>query len=163
MSDIANRRIAIAAAVVFVLDQLTKTLVLRYFSADEEKVLLDGFFKFVNWGNTGAAWSLFYDNNLLLALVSALALAGLIRWRRHFDTRTLAGQMALGLIIGGILGNLLDRLIRHQVVDFLRFYLYQRDGHEIGFPAFNIADSAICVGVALLVLGSFAAEKKAEA
>jgi len=162
MKEISNQRIAVAAAVIFVLDQLTKALVIKFFSADQEKVLLDGFFKFVNWGNTGAAWSLFHDNNLLLALVSALALAGLIKWRHHFDTSRLAGQMAIGLIIGGILGNLLDRLFRGQVVDFLRFYMYQRDGHEIGFPAFNIADSAICVGVALLILISWMAENKAE-
>ena len=163
MKDISNRRIAAVAAVIFVLDQISKALVISLFAANQEKVLLDGFFKFVRWHNNGAAWSLFNDNNFLLALVSALALAGLIKWRRHFDVDKLAGQMAIGLIIGGILGNLLDRLVHGYVVDFLRFYMYQSDGREIGFPAFNIADSAICVGVGLLILTAWMAENKAEA
>lgn len=159
-----NRRMATVAAVVFVLDQFTKFLVLRFLTGDQEKVIVDGFFKFVNWGNTGAAWSLLHDNNLLLAVVSMLALTGLIIWRRHFDTGTAVGQFALGLIFGGIVGNLFDRLhpLRHQVIDFLRFYMYQRNGQEIGFPAFNVADSAICVGVALLILISWVREQTAE-
>jgi signal peptidase II len=159
----ANRRIAAVAAAVFVLDQLTKGVVQLVISTEQDKVLLDGFFKFVNWGNTGAAWSLFKENNILLAIVSIVALFGLIYWRNQFDTRTIPGQMALGLIIGGILGNLLDRLVRGQVVDFLRFYMYQRDGREIGFPAFNVADSAICVGVALLIITSWSADNRAAA
>jgi signal peptidase II len=163
MKDNAIRRIAITAAIVFILDQLTKTLVLNFIDVKQERVLLDGFFKLVNWGNTGAAWSLFYDNNMLLAGISLAALAGLIVWWKHFDTRTSSGQAALGLVIGGILGNLLDRLLRHQVIDFLRFYMYQRDGREIGFPAFNVADSGICIGVALLVLASWSAEDKVKA
>jgi signal peptidase II len=64
----------------------------------------------------------------------------------------LIGQIAFGLIFGGIAGNLADRLIRHEVVDFIRFYLQQRGGDEIGFPAFNVADTAICTGVALIFL-----------
>ena len=63
--------------------------------------------------------------------------------------------MSLGLIFGGILGNLVDRLFRDHVVDFIRFYLHRRSGEEIGFPAFNIADSAICVGVGLMFLISW--------
>jgi signal peptidase II len=63
--------------------------------------------------------------------------------------------VSLGLIFGGIVGNLIDRLRVGHVVDFLYFYLYRRDGHVAGFPAFNVADSAICVGVGLLFLLSW--------
>ena len=151
----ANRRMILIAALVLALDQATKDMVLRLLGPRGEPGIIDGFFRLVNWGNTGAAWSLFPGRNEVLAWVSAAALAGLVFWRRHFHVQTLLGQISLGLICGGIAGNLIDRIsTRHQVVDFLRFYLYTRNGVEIGFPAFNVADSAICAGVGLLILVS---------
>jgi signal peptidase II len=151
-------RIAILALVIFVMDQITKLIVLRYLDFHEERVVIDGFFKFVHWGNTGAAWSMFRGNNAVLALTALAALIILFLSRHHFDVHTLGGQMALGLIFGGILGNLLDRIRVGHVVDFLRFYVIRRNGEEVGFPAFNIADSAICVGVGLLFILSFQSE-----
>src|SRR5258706_3959930 len=147
-----NRRIAAMALAVFALDQLTKAIVLRFLGYSEERDIVPGFFKFVHWGNTGAAWSLFRGNNAVLALVALVALVVLFFSRHHFDSRTLLGQLAFGLIIGGIMGNLLDRVRFGHVVDFLYFYLDRRGGTEIGFPAFNVADSAICTGVALVFL-----------
>jgi signal peptidase II len=151
----SNRRIAALALVVLALDQSTKWLVLRLLPPYHEKVIIDGFFKFVHWFNTGAAWNIFSGNNSTLIVVAMLALVALFLTRHHFDTHRLPGQIAFGLIFGGIAGNLADRLIRHEVVDFLRFYLQQRGGDEIGFPAFNVADSAICTGVALIFLISW--------
>lgn len=147
-----NRRIGIIALFIIGLDQITKTIVLKFLGYAQEKVVVDGFFKFVHWGNTGAAWSLFRGNNNLLALVALVALVVLYLSRHHFDSRTLLGQVAFGLIFGGIVGNLVDRVVRRHVIDFLYFYLQQRGGGELGFPAFNIADSAICTGVALVFL-----------
>jgi signal peptidase II len=152
-----NRRIAGVALAVLVLDQLTKALVLRCLGPEQEKIVVDGFFKFVHWENTGAAWSLFRDNNGLLAIVALVALVVLFLSRRHFDSRTLLGQIAFGLIIGGIIGNLIDRIRVHHVIDFLYFYA-QRGGETIGFPAFNVADSAICTGVALVFLITWRSE-----
>jgi signal peptidase II len=140
------------AALIFALDQATKNLILQFLGSSRERVLWPGFFKLVCWTNTGAAWSFFHDRNTWLACVSALALVCLAAGRRHFHVHTLLGQISLSLICGGILGNLFDRIQRHEVIDFLRFYLYRRGGGEIGFPAFNVADSAICVGVGLLIL-----------
>ena len=161
MNESPNRRIALIALAVLALDQATKLLVLRLLGPTQERVVVDGFFRFVHWGNTGAAWSLFRDRNDLLAIVSILALLGLFLWRRHFHIQSALGQISLGLIFGGITGNLMDRLRYHQVIDFLRFYLNRRGGQEIGFPAFNIADSAICIGVGLLILVSWKHEEDA--
>jgi signal peptidase II len=148
-----NRRISIIAIAVIFFDLLTKQIVLRNLAFHrDERVIIDGFFKFVHWGNTGAAWSFWSGNNEMLAIISLIALLLLFIYREYFDTRTLMGQTALGLIFGGIAGNLIDRLFVGHVIDFLRFYLYQRGGSEIGFPAFNIADAAICTGVGLLFL-----------
>lgn len=151
-----ERRLWTVAAVVYLADQLSKLAVLRLLGPWDEREVIVGFFKFVHWGNTGAAWSLFTGNNGLLALVSVLALVVLYLTRERFEPRTLIGQAALGLMFGGILGNLTDRLRVGHVIDFLRFYLVRRgDGAEVGFPAFNLADSAICVGVGLLLLRTF--------
>ena len=157
MKRISNKRIITLALVVFVLDQLSKLVVLKYLGYAQEKIIVQDFFKFVHWGNTGAAWSLFYGNNGLLAIVSLVALVVLFFTRHHFDPHTLGGQLSLGLIFGGILGNLTDRLLpsRRHVIDFLYFYLIRRDGEEAGFPAFNLADSSICIGVGLLFLLSW--------
>jgi signal peptidase II len=150
----SNRRIAALALGVLALDQFTKWLVLNLLEPGDEQIVITGFFKFVHWGNTGAAWSLFRGNNTALALIALIALVTLFFARNHFNAHTLTGQIAFGLIFGGIAGNLTDRLLpsRHAVVDFIYFYLQQRDGNEIGFPAFNIADSAICTGVGLIFL-----------
>jgi signal peptidase II len=147
-----NRRIAVMAALVFAFDQLTKFIVLQLLGQGQERVIIDGFFKFVHWGNTGAAWSMFRGNNELLAIVALLALVVLFLARNHFDTRTRLGQLAFGMILGGIAGNLTDRLLssRQHVIDFIYFYIKRQGGEEIGFPAFNVADSGICIGVALV-------------
>lgn len=151
-----NRRIAAIAIVWFALDQLTKLVVLRLLPLkyNDEYIVVDGFFKFVHWRNTGAAWSLFKDNNELLAIVALVALLVLFLSRRHFESQTTLGQVAFGLIFGGIAGNLLDRLLpsRREVIDFIYFYMHRRGGEEIGFPAFNIADAGICIGVVLVFI-----------
>ncbi len=155
-----NGHIAIIAMVVVALDQSAKKLVVSLIGYGGEKVVIDGFFKFVYWGNTGAAWSLFQGRNLLLAAVAVVALVVLFLSRHHFDSRSLLGQIAFGLIFGGIVGNLIDRAHVHHVIDFLYFYLRQRDGNELSFPAFNVADSAICTGVALIFLVTWRNEQK---
>jgi signal peptidase II len=155
-----TERMLLVGVVVFVLDQLTKFIVLRFMGYAQERVIIDGFFKFVHWGNTGAAWSLFKGHNDKLAIVSAVALVILFLSRTHFDTGRRLGQIALGLLFGGIMGNLTDRLLqtRQHVIDFIYFYVTRRNGTELGFPAFNLADSAICIGVGLLFILSWQAE-----
>jgi len=151
----STRRIAALALCVLALDQLTKWFVLQCITAGDEIVVIPGFFNLAHRANTGAAWSLFTGNNAVLAGVALVAVIALFLSRHHFHARRLTGQFALGLIFGGILGNLTDRLLpqRHAVVDFLHFYLQRRGSYEpLDFPAFNVADSAICTGVALIFL-----------
>lgn len=149
-----TRRMATVGLLVLALDQLSKLWVLYTLGYAQQLVVLEGFFKIVHWGNTGAAWSLFHGYNKVLALVAGIALIGLFMTRHHFDLHSATGQIALGFIFGGISGNLIDRIRVGHVIDFLRFFLMQRDGDELGFPAFNIADAAICTGVALVFFKS---------
>jgi signal peptidase II len=158
-------RIASLAAVVLALDQFTKWLVLRTIWEGDERPVIPGFFNLAHRVNTGAAWSLFTGNNALLAAVALVALVALTLTRHHFRANTFAGQIAFGLIFGGIIGNLTDRLLpgRHAVVDFLHFYLQRRGTAEaLDFPAFNVADSAICTGVALIFLITWKQEQAAK-
>jgi signal peptidase II len=148
----ANQRTLLAAVVILLLDQGTKLLVLHFLGYAQEQPVIDGFFKFVHWWNTGAAWSLFRDSNEALTIISLLALLALIAGRKHFDTQTHVGDYAMGMIFGGIIGNITDRFLRDHVVDFIYFYLYRRSGEELGFPAFNVADSAICIGVLIMFI-----------
>jgi signal peptidase II len=153
-----NLRIALLAFLVVAIDQLTKQWVLRSLPLYEEKVIINGFFKLVHWGNKGAAWSLFRGNNELLALIAVIAIVVLYVSRHHFEARSPLGQLAFGLIFGGIIGNLIDRLTEGHVIDFLYFYV-ERSGGVLGFPAFNVADSAICTGVGLIFLVTWRNER----
>jgi signal peptidase II len=150
-----NRRIGLIALAVIALDQLTKIIIVNLLpNSSIEKTVIPGFFKLVHWENTGAAWSLFRGSNAVLAAVALVALVVLYFSRHHFDARTLVGQIAFGLICGGIVGNLIDRIRVKSVIDFLYFYL-----GDWGFPAFNVADSAICTGVALVFLLTWRSER----
>ena len=150
----STRRIFALALLIIALDQFTKWLVLHTIYVGDEIPVIPGFFNLAHRANTGAAWSLFTGNNSVLAIVAIVAIVALFLARRQFHSERLTGQLALGLIFGGIIGNLTDRLLpgRHAVVDFLHFYLLRRGGEPLDFPAFNVADSAICTGVALIFI-----------
>lgn len=160
----ATRRILALAIAIFALDQFTKWLALRSIPIWDERVVIPGFFNLCHRHNTGAAWSMFDGNNALLAGIALVALVALFLSRHQFQAHTLTGQLAFGLIFGGIIGNLTDRLLpsRHAVVDFLHFYMARRGTDAwFDFPAFNVADSAICTGVALIFLITWRNEPKA--
>ena len=150
VSFFQEKRVIVVAAIVLIADQLTKQIVVNTIDTAGQVILIEGFLKLVNWHNTGAAWSQFQGQSLHLAAISLVALGALIHYRHHFGIHKKNGKLAMGMLIGGILGNMIDRVAYQHVVDFVRFYLYQRGGEEIGYPAFNIADMGICVGVGLL-------------
>ena len=156
-ATINNARILLVALLTLALDQLTKWVVIQKLPFNGKPVtVVDGLFELVHFGNTGAAWSLFSGQNFWLAIFSLAALIFLWVSRRHFGAETALGQLALGLILGGVVGNLVDRVVHHHVVDFLQFYIPFR------FPAFNVADSGICTGVGLMFVQSFQKPKPGE-
>ena len=158
-----NRRIVLVATLVVVLDQLTKQVVKHCLGLDEEKEVVPGFFKFVHWGNTGAAWSLFSGRNAVLAVVGVVALVVLFRSRHHFDAHTKLGQVALGLIFGGIVGDLADRLIDHYVTDFLYFYLDRRGRARSAFRRLTWRTARSVSAWRLIFIASFRNEKPHDA
>lgn len=133
-------RTSAVAAAVLGLDQATKALVLSRLGPAGSVRILGPFLSFTLVRNTGAAFGLFAGATAALAVVGAAAVvaAWLLSGRTH-RPRT---AWALGLVLGGALGNLVDRLLRHAVIDFVNVHVW---------PVFNVADSAVTVGAILLV------------
>jgi signal peptidase II len=147
--------VALAFFVVF-LDQITKQAVRSHLAFGESYPLIDGFFNLVYVRNDGAAWNILSGHGWVLILTSLFVLGLLLRFRDSlFETRRLFQQLLLGLLVGGILGNLIDRIRFGWVTDFLDF--------EFGtyhYPSFNVADSAICISVALYFIHYLFFQKK---
>lgn len=151
---LAYRWLLALAAGVLVLDQATKAWIcarLPYptYGPPRHIAVIDDFFNLVNVGNTGAAWSLFSGRSTFLALLAVATLIAIFAWRRQLGLRLWTVQVSFGLLCGGIVGNLVDRLVHGHVIDFLDFHF----GSYI-YPTFNVADSGICVGVAIYLLHS---------
>lgn len=127
-----------------------------------EIIVIEGFFSIIHRTNDGAAFSILRGKNGMLAVISVIALTCLIRFRHQFEYESTIGRYSFGLLIGGIIGNMLDRIFRGSVVDFLEIYIYQRDGNQLPWPAFNVADSAIVIGVFLLFIIAWREENKEE-
>lgn len=111
--------------------------------------VIKGFFNLVHVGNTGAAWSMLTGRSVLLAALAAATLLGIFFWRHALGLRDRTAQVAFGLLCGGILGNLADRLVYGHVIDFIDLHF-----GSYTYPTFNIADSAICIGVLLYLIHS---------
>jgi signal peptidase II len=149
--------IGIAVAIA-ALDQLTKWIVINVVMTPPQTIAITDFFNLVLVANRGISFGLLSSDSpwgqpLLIALALALS-AMLVFWLRGADNRLLAGS--IGLVLGGAIGNAIDRANHGAVIDFLDFYL-----GAYHWPAFNLADSAIVIGVAAIILeGLFAGSKK---
>jgi signal peptidase II len=140
------------AAIIVLLDQAAKALVREAFALHESIVVIPGFFNLTRVHNTGAAFGMmdaaeFPFKTLVLALVGAAALVGLAVYALRLPEDQRLARFGLALILGGAAGNLIDRVSAGYVVDFVD--VYWRGWH---FWAFNVADSAITCGVALMIL-----------
>ena len=165
------RVLGIVAAVLVVADQIAKHKMVAFFHGVEggRRVVIPGFFDLVLAHNPGAAWSVFADlkpDGLRIAMFVAISVGAsivvvLFAHRARSEQKLLV--WALALVLGGAIGNLIDRVLAGKVVDFLEFYsragwmvtLLRCDpGWGCRFPAFNVADSSITVGTILLILSS---------
>lgn len=146
------------ALAVLLADQASKWVILKLVMDPPRVIEVTGFFNLVLVGNRGVSFGMFSTDaswsQPLLGAFAALVGVGLAVWLWRESTRFMA--VALGLVIGGAIGNAIDRFVHGAVVDFLDF-------HAFGWhwPAFNVADSGISVGVVLIVIdGLFAAKSK---
>jgi signal peptidase II len=138
--------------VILTLDRWTKLLIQSQFDLHETATVIDGFFNVTYVRNTGVAFGIFSSisspvKTVLLSIFTTCAALFVIVYSLRSSIRNRLLQTALALILGGALGNLYDRLVYGYVVDFLEFYI-----GAYHWPSFNIADSAISVGVVLLAI-----------
>jgi signal peptidase II len=155
---------------LYALDRVTKFLVLRDISPDEPKKIIPNFFHLVNITNTGAAFGSFKNNNaffiavscvaLLLALVLLLRRSKLDESASLWWSRDIWRDVSLALLTAGVLGNLTDRLLYGHVIDFLLFDFGSHAPKILHpWPAFNVADSCICIAVVCFIIHSFRQER----
>jgi signal peptidase II len=149
------------AALSVALDQLTKALVLTFFVREglDDGTRVAPFFNLVLTYNRGVSFGLFSAGGggrgaLVFSLVAGAIVAALLWWLARADSPLLA--VAIGLIVGGAVGNVIDRIRLGAVVDFLDFHL-----GSWHWPAFNLADSAICLGVAAMLLDGLLLQRQA--
>lgn len=143
---------------LYVLDQLTKWWISQRLPFGAEEIIIPNFFTLVHWGNTGAAFSIMQGKSWFFIILASVALAVIayMAWRGHFpDTFS---RVSMAVLASGIVGNLTDRILHGHVIDFLLFDLHIKFANP--WPAFNVADSCICIAAGLLIWQSFLPEKK---
>jgi signal peptidase II len=146
------------ALIVAVADQVSKLWILDLFAGRPAAVEVAPFFNLVLTWNRGMSFGLFNSDNTLNVVVftgvAAIIVTGLLIWLRRVEQLLLA--LAIGMVIGGAIGNVIDRVWRGAVVDFLDFHL--AGWH---FYVFNLADAAISVGVGLMLIDSLLVQRRA--
>jgi len=140
---------------ILILDQLTKRAVRANLVYGESCPVIDGFFNLVYVRNDGAAWNILSGHGIILIFISLTVLVLLFVYRRSFLQEQLSHKILLGLLIGGIAGNLVDRIRFGWVTDFLDFQF-----GSYHYPSFNVADSAICIAIGLYVLTNLLQKKE---
>ena len=149
-----SKKVYIITLLSFIIDQVSKALVSTCFSLNESVKLINNFLYLNYINNTGASFSILTNKKYLLIVLSFIAIIIIIRYINTFKN-TIFNRIGLGLLLGGILGNLSDRILFGYVKDFISLYIF---GYS--FPVFNIADICIVVGVIILIISILRGEDK---
>lgn len=139
-----KKKVYVLASISLLLDQITKLLAYLYL---DNLVLIPNFLNLTYVENTGAAWGILDNNRIILVGASVITLLFISKYLKSEDNISKLSTISYGILIGGIFGNLLDRLFRGYVIDFLSFNIF---GYN--FPVFNIADALIVIGVILMAI-----------
>ncbi|WP_201028964.1 signal peptidase II [Saccharococcus caldoxylosilyticus] len=140
----------IIALAVVAIDQWTKWLIVKYMRLGESIPIIPNVLYITSHRNRGAAWGILQGQFWLFYLITVIVVIGLIVYIQRLPRGERLFGVALGLMLGGAIGNFIDRLFRKEVVDFIHAYI-----GTYSFPVFNIADSALTIGVALLFIKMF--------
>lgn len=147
-----KKKIYILSIIFFLIDIISKIIILS-FSKSLPIVVVDNFFIIDKVTNTGAAFSFFDGYRIMLILIAIFAIIYIIKYFMK-DINNKWSLYATGLLLGGILGNLFDRIVYKEVIDFLSFNIF---GYM--FPVFNLADTFIVIGIAILIIDFIRGEK----
>ncbi|WP_027726116.1 signal peptidase II [Tuberibacillus calidus] len=144
--------------IVLILDQLTKWIIVQQMHIGESIEIIPHFLYITSARNTGAAWSILEGQMWFFYLVTVVVLAIVIFYMQKYGRHRPFLGVALGLVIGGTLGNFIDRLFRGSVVDFIHVFL-----GNYSYPVFNVADSSLVIGAILIVIFTLFDQKKVNA
>ena len=141
-----NKKPYIIAFIFFIIDLISKQIITRLVNLGQSINVVNNFFYITHVHNKGAAWSILGDHRILLLIITVIALYLINKFmnKEKIDNKE---SIAYGMIIGGIIGNLFDRIIYHEVIDFIDFRIF---GYN--YPVFNLADTFIVIGVILLII-----------
>ena len=145
---------SVTALVVLLLDQATKYWISSSMTVGQDIAVITGFARLRYTQNSGAAFGIFADSTGILSIISLVVIVGILVAFVRLGHPNRLSVLAAGLVVGGALGNLLDRVRLHYVVDFIEVYNPQLklNNTVYTFPVFNVADSAITIGVILILL-----------
>lgn len=145
----------IIAGILVVLDQITKWIVVKNMELYEQITIVKDFFYLTSHRNKGAAWGILEGKMIFFYIVTTIVIIGVIFYMQKYARENKLLAISLSFILGGAIGNFIDRIFRGEVVDFLDFIIFNYD-----YPIFNVADSSLVVGVILVLIATFLDEKK---
>ncbi|RFU63351.1 signal peptidase II [Peribacillus glennii] len=145
------------ALFVIMLDQLTKWLVAKNMELGESIVIIQDFLYITSHRNRGAAWGILQGQMWFFYIITIVVVIGLVYYLQKMGRESVLLGVSLGLMLGGAVGNFIDRIVRKEVVDFINTYIF-----SYNFPIFNIADSALTIGVGLMIIYMLLEEKRSK-
>ncbi|MDD4644248.1 MAG: signal peptidase II [Bacilli bacterium] len=131
---------------IILLDRVTKIIVMNLIELGESITVIPNYLYITYIKNDGAAWGMFSGNTIFLLFMTLITLIILIKVINEMDIKFI-NVLSYGLLIGGIIGNLIDRIIYGSVIDFIDTYIFTYD-----YPVFNVSDMAIVIGTSLLII-----------
>ncbi|WP_044895610.1 signal peptidase II [Bacillus alveayuensis] len=137
----------IIALFIILLDQWTKWIIVQNLKLGESLPIIDGFLYITSHRNKGAAWGILQGQMGFFYVITIIVIVGIIYYMQKYAKREPLMGIALAFMLGGAVGNFIDRLFRKEVVDFINTFIFSYD-----FPIFNIADAALTIGVLLLFI-----------
>lgn len=147
----------IIALLVIGLDQLTKWFIVNYMNFGDSITVIKDFLFITSHRNTGAAWGILEGQMWFFYIITVLVIIALIYYMKKAKNEGALFKLSLAMMLGGAIGNFIDRVFRKEVVDFIHTYPF---GYN--FPIFNVADSSLVVGVGLLLIYMLFEEKLAK-
>lgn len=142
------------ALIVIGIDQLTKWIVIQKMEILDSIPIIENFIYITSHRNAGAAWGILQGQMMFFYIITLIVIIGLIYYMEKYAKDNKLTAISLSLMLGGAIGNFIDRLLRQEVVDFIDVMIFKYD-----FPIFNVADSALVTGVILIFISMIVEEK----
>src|SRR5699024_2941021 len=144
----------IIALVLIIIDQITKWLIVVNMEIGESITIIEGFFYILSHRNSGAAWGILQGQMIFFYIITVIVIIFVIYYMQKYAKNNKTLAISLSFILGGAIGNFIDRIFRQEVVDFASFIII-----NYNFPIFNVADSALTIGVILVFIAMIIEER----